>query len=478
MGRDFGELPSAAGGKVPQGMSGIRLLSYICDGRVGDRTPESSENAVRVIEEGVDAVVGQGTGMDGGPWYLGSDEVLRPRPKDIGPLIVAAKRTNTPFIFSMGGHAGADVHLQPYLDAVEGIARDAGIKLKIAKISGEVDPEYVKKRIREGAQVERTMETPRLRELLTEEDVDNSVRIQAQMGPEPIVKALAAEPDIDGVITGRALDVGVMMALPLIKGISRDIAAHAGKIIECASMIAEPTNAWEAMVAEIEEDSFMVRPANEKYKCTVRSVSAHSLYERENPFEERNPGGVLDVGSASYEQVDERTVRASGGIWRDVPYKVKIEGAQQIGYQATVIGGLRDPRSVEHADVLMDAARDTIAQVCDHDERVSVAFHVYGRNAVLGDSDPLTDRPLPTELGICMIVTAPTQEQASDLATTGRLRLNLTDFPGRRSTASNFAQPHQRLDIPLGPAYVFNIWHLLPLEDPTEPFPYEVIEMG
>jgi hypothetical protein len=459
-------------------MAGIRVLSYICDGRVGDRTPESSENAVRVIEEGVDVVVGQGTGMDGGPWYLGSDEVLSPRPKDIGPLIVAAKRTNTPFIFSMGGHAGADVHLQPYLDAVEGIARDAGIKLKIAKISGEVDPEYVKARIRDGVQIGREMETPRLSEFLSVEDVDNSVRIQAQMGPEPIMKALESEPDIDGVITGRALDVGIMMALPLVRGVKRDIAAHVGKIIECASMIAEPTNAWEAMLAEIEEDSFMVRPANEKYRCTVRSVSAHSLYERENPFEERNPGGVLDVGSASYEQVDDRTVRASGGIWRDVPYTVKIEGAQQIGFQSTVIGGLRDPRSVEHADILMDAARNAIAEVSGHDEDVSVAFHVYGRDAVLGDSDPFVDRPLPPELGIVMIVTAPTQELADSLATTGRLRLNLTDFPGRRSTASNFAQPHQRLDIPLGPAYVFNIWHLMPLDDPCEPFPYEIIEMG
>jgi hypothetical protein len=457
---------------------GIRILSYICDGRVGDRTPESSENAVKVIEDGVDVVVGQGTGMDGGPWYLGADEVLRPRPKDIGPLIVAAKRTGTPFVFSMGGHAGADVHLQPYLDAVEQIAKDSGIKLKIAKISGEVDREYVKGKIREGVKIERSMETPRLSEYLTEEDVDNSVRIQAQLGPEPIVRALEQEDDIDGVITGRALDVGVMMSVPLLRGIGRGTAAHVGKIIECASMIAEPTNAWEGMVAEVEEDSFTVRPANDKYKCTVRSVSAHSLYERENPFEERNPGGVLDVGSATYEQVDEHTVRASGGIWNDVPYTVKLEGAQQIGYQATVLAGLRDPRSVEHADVLIDAARTTIEEISGHDERVSVEFHVYGRNAVLGDSEPSLDAPLPQELGICMIVTAPTQKQADELCTTGRLRLNLTDFPGRRSTASNIALPYQRLDVPLGPAYVFNIWHLMPLDDPCEPFPYEILEMG
>jgi hypothetical protein len=83
------------------------------DGRIGHRPPGSADNAVRIIEEGIDLLAGQGNGMDGGPYFLGSDEILPPRPEHMGPLLLAAKRTETPFVFSMGGHGGADVHLQP-----------------------------------------------------------------------------------------------------------------------------------------------------------------------------------------------------------------------------------------------------------------------------------------------------------------------------------------------------------------------------
>src|SRR5690606_30829539 len=124
-------------------------------------------------------------------------------------------------------------------------------------------------------------------------------------------------------------------------------AAHLAKVIECSSMCAEPTTPFEGVVAEVENDHFTVRPTNPKYRCTVRSVSGHSLYERENPFEERNPGGVLDVGKAVYEQVDERTVRCSGGIWREAPYTVKLEGAELLGHQAATLCAIRDQAMID-----------------------------------------------------------------------------------------------------------------------------------
>jgi hypothetical protein len=455
----------------------LRILSYIVDGRVGDRMPESSQCAVKAIEEGVDVISGQGTGMDGGPYYLGSDDVLPPRRKDIEPILLAAKRTGTPFVFSMGGHAGADVHLQPYLDMVEDVARDNGIKLRIAKISGEVSHDFLREKIRAGVEIRRSIDSPRVSEVLTEEDVDNAVRIQAQLGAEPIMKALEAD-GIDGVITGRALDVGIHMAKPLSVGVSKSTAAHLGKLIECASMITEPTNPWEAVIAEVSDDgSFTVRSANPAQRCTIRSVSGHSLYERENPFEERNPGGVLDVGQATYEQIDERTVRCAGGIWRDVPYTVKLEGAQQIGYQAATLCGIRDPAMIAEVDHVMASVREALERVAPDDD-INITFHVYGRDGVLGSSEPLRHTGTPHELGLLLVVTAPTQELANQLANTGRLRIFMGDFPGRRSTAGNTAVPLQRMAFPLGPAYVFNIWHLLPLDDPSEPFPYEIIELG
>jgi len=456
----------------------VRILSYIIDGRVGSRLPESLEYALKAVEDGVDVISCQGTGMDAGPYYLGSEEVLPLRPKDVGPLMVAAKRTNTPFIFSMGGGGGADLHLDSYLDGVAQIGRESGLTFRIAKISGEISKEYLREKIQAGVEIRRSIDTPRLSELLTEEDVDNAVRIQAQLGPEPIVRALQEANGIDGVITGRALDVGIQMAYPLSKGVDRSTAAFLGKLIECASMTAEPTGPFEAAIAELDGDgSFTVTSAHPDYRCTVRSVSGHSLYERENPFEERNPGGVLDVGQAMYEQVDDRTVRCSGGIWRDVPYTVKLEGAQQIGYQSATICGIRDPAMIEQIDFVLDFVRSAIQATSSHDD-VDVAFHVFGRDAVLGLSEPLRDTARPHEVGVLLVVTAPDQRLADELATTGRLRLFMCDYPGRRSTAGNTAVPLQRMVFPLGPAYIFNIWHLLPLDDPSEPFPYELVELG
>ena len=454
----------------------LRILSYIVDGRVGARLPDSTKYIVQAIEDGVDVIQGQGTGMDAGPYYLGSDDVLPLNRHDFEPVLMAAKRTSTPFVFSMGGAGGADVHLQAYLDVIEEIGRANGETFRIAVISGEVSKEYLLGKLRDGVQVRRSIDTPRVSEYLTEEDVNNAARVQAQMGPEPIMRALAEE-GIDGVITGRALDVGVHMAMPLLAGISRSTAGHLAKLIECASMCAEPTGPFEGLIAEVEEGSFTLTPTHPDYRCTPRSVSAHSLYERENPFEERNPGGVLDVGQAVYEAVDERTVRCSGGIWQEVPYTVKLEGAKLLGYQAGTLAIIRDPKMIEHLDEVIRFVRESIATVSPSAD-FEVGIHVIGRDATLGLSEPLRESATPHEVGVLLTVTAADETLAERLATTGRLRLFMADFPGRRSTAGNTAVPLQRTVFPLGPAYVFNIWHLLPLEDPCEPFPYKILDLG
>jgi hypothetical protein len=456
----------------------LRVLSYIIDGRVGDRRPESTEWVVKTIEnEKLDVIAGQGTGMDQGPYYLGSDTMLSLRRKDFEPILLAAHRTKTPFVFSMGGGGGTDLFLDNYLEDISEICRDNGIKLRIARISGEIPREYLLDRVREGMKIPRSIDTPRLSELLTVEDIEGANRIQAQLGPEPIVAALKAEgANIDGVITGRALDVGIHMAMPMSHGIGRAVAGHLGKAVECGTMCAEPTNPFDGIVAEVDETSFTVRPTHPDFRCTVRSVSAHSMYERESPFAERNPGGALDVGEASYEQVDERTVRVSGGIWHEAPYTVKLEGTQQIGFQAGMMALVRDPIFIREIDGVLATLKADLELISPTDD-IDIVFKVIGRDAVLGTSEPLRDTH-PHEVGILGVITAPSQELAIELGTTARMRLFMASYPGRRSTSGNTATPLQHTVFPLGPAYVFNVWHLLPLEDPCEPFPYEIIELG
>jgi hypothetical protein len=302
------------------------------------------------------------------------------------------------------------------------------------------------------------------------------------MAPEPIMKPREEQGDeIDGVITGRALDLGVLMARPLLAGVPRALAGHAAKVTECGGMCCDPAHVWEGVICDIdaEAEAFTVKSAHPDYRCTVRSITGHSLYEREDPFEERNPGGVLDIGHAAYEQVDERTVRCSGGRWRDVPYTIKLEGAERIGYQAASISVIRDAVMLSHLDRVLDDVRAAVAEMGRQaGQDVKVTFHVIGRDAVLGGAEPMLGKVQPYEVGVLMNVTAATQALAVSVATSARVRLFLADFPGRRTTAGNTAIPLQQTQFELGEAYAFNVWHLLPLEDPCEPFPYEVLEMG
>jgi hypothetical protein len=397
------------------------------------------------------------------------------RRRDLEPVLLACKRTGTRFVFSMGGGGGTDLFLDHYLRDIDQIAKDNGITLKIARISGEMSHDYLQGKLDEGVRIRRSIDTPRVSEYLTKDDVLNANRIQAQLGPEPVIAALA-EKEIDGVITGRALDVGIHMAVPMFNGISRDIAAHLGKAIECGTMCAEPTSPFDGIVSEVYEDYFTVRPTHPDFRCTVRSVSAHSMYERESPFAERNPGGALDVGQAVYEQIDDRTVKVSGGIWREAPYTVKLEGTQLIGYQAGMLALVRDSVFIRELDGVLETLKKDIKLIAPGDD-IDVVFKVIGRDAILGTSEPLRDTT-PHEVGILTVITAPTQELAVELGTTLRMRLFMAPFPGRRSTAGNTATPLQHTVFPLGPAYVFNVWHLLPLDDPCEPFPYNIVELG
>jgi hypothetical protein len=49
-------------------------------------------------------------------------------------------------------------------------------------------------------------------------------------------------------------------------------------------------------------------------------------------------------------------------------------------------------------------------------------------------------------------------------------------FPGRKATAGNLAFPFAPSDVPLGPVYRFNVYHLLRVDDPSALFPLELVE--
>jgi hypothetical protein len=423
-------------------------------------------------------IVGQGTSSDPGPAYLGSDE-LHPyvgrfnRKRDIGLILRAAIEGRIPFIFSGGSPSGCNLHLAGVLDIVNELARENGWRLRIAVISGEIDKNWLKSKLRSGARASPLASYPGLPEVLSEQDVDRCKVIVAQMGPEPMIEAL--KQNVDGVITGRAVDVALYMAFPLLHGFDKAVVAHMAKTIECGGLCAEPPIA-DNVFAILRRDHFIVFPLNPRMRCTVTSVASHAFYERPDIFREENPGGYLDITGARFEQVDERSVRVSGARWVERPYTVKLEGVELVGYRTITLAGIRDPVLLAEIDGLIELVRrSTLEKWKGEVEGLQVEFMIFGKDAVLGPSEPNT-RITGHEACVVASALAPSQELATAVMAYLRGQLLFADYPGRTSTAGNVAIPFSPGDIPLGPTYVWRIWHALELQDPLEPFHMRVME--
>ena len=418
-------------------------------------------------------IVGQGTSSDPGPAYLGADELYgyvgkANKKRDIALILRAAHEARIPFVFSGGSPSGSDIQLEGVLQIVNELCRENGWQFKIAVISGEVGRDYLLRRLAEGTRMPRLAPSSRLSPLLTEEDVLASKRIVAQMGPEPVMEALAS--GVDGVICGRALDVGLHMAFPLIHGFDRSVVAHMAKVMECGALCASPP-LNDNVFARLRRDHFLIMPLHPGRRCTVSSVAAHTFYERPDVTREINPGGYLDLSNAQYVQIDERTTRGSGARWGNLPYTVKLEGVRFVGYRTISIAGIRDKRMVRS---LRSLEAEVVARTATkfgrpEDVGYRVAFANLGLGAVLGPAEPSPD-VLPTEAGIVITVVASSQDLAASVCSYVRGQLFFGEYPQRTSTSGNMAIFLSPADISIGPAYEWSVWHALPLDDPSEPF--------
>lgn len=422
-----------------------------------------------------DYVVAQGTSADPGPWFLGSgylDPGVVSLRRDFQNILLPSLRRKVPVITSAGHPSGADAQLEPTLEIVNDIARDHELRFRAAVISGELTKEYVLEKIRQGVKIRRLVDHPRLVEYLGPEEVSRAERIVAQMGPEPIMAAL--DRGVEVVITGRALDTGLYMA-PLVRhGADRGLAAHMGKVMECGA-VATDLGGFDSLFGIMRKDHFVVKPADPNRRCTVLSVSGHAFYERADPSRELNPGGALDVSGAVYEQVDERSVKVSGSQWHPAGYTVKLEGAARVGWRAIAIAGIRDPGAVGQIDAILEAVRARVEEHFGPDYEHRLLFRVYGKDGVMGESEPQKEIT-SHELCVIVDVVAPTQDLAMDICSFSRANMTMAHFPGRITTAGNIASPFAPREIPCGAVYVYNIWHLLSLDDPLEPFPVRIVD--
>lgn len=441
-------------------MSEIRILTPL--GMLGYGFPEASFTAGLALDP--HAIACDAGSTDAGPHKLGKGVGIVSRKatkRDLSLMIAAGRKHGIPVMVGSSGGSGAAPHLAWTRDIVVEILREMGWNARVALIHADIDADRVVNAKRSGDLIA----------LRAVPDIDEmSIRactsIVAQMGPEPMIRALEGRADI--VLCGRAYDPAVMAALPIMKGFDPGLAHHMGKIMECGAQCAVPGAASDCMVGTLSSENFVLTPSNPDRRCTPLTVAAHTLYEKSDPAYLPGPGGALNLADCRFEAVDHRRVRVSGSHFQpETPYRVKLEGAVLSGYRSISIAGVRDPIMINVLDECLDHARDAVRQLAG--DAAVVDFIVYGRDGVLGASEPQTDAP--REVGIVIEAIADSQEEASAACSLARSSLLHYHYTGRKSTAGNLAFPFAPSDFDGGPVYRFALYHTMSLKDACEVFP-------
>ena len=148
---------------------------------------------------------------DPGPYYLGSGIPFTNATavkRDLTLMLKAACELKIPLVVGSAGGSGADVHLNREVGIIREIAKEQGLSFKLAIISAEFEQDVLVEYLNAG-KIEKLGPAPEV----TEADIRASTHIVAQMGIEPIMKALDDGAQV--VICGRCYDPAAFAAPPI-----------------------------------------------------------------------------------------------------------------------------------------------------------------------------------------------------------------------------------------------------------------------
>jgi hypothetical protein len=418
-----------------------------------------------------DYVVADAGSSDPGPVYLGEDTTLGHFVREELELFLTASRSKgIPLVIGSAGDTGSNRGVDEFVATLKEIARERGIpKFRIGYFHSEVPKHYLQKRLAAGDRLAGLGGFPDL----TQAEIDAATRIVAVAGVHPFLELLARGADV--IVAGRCGDVSFTAGPCIHHGFPEPLAYHMGKMIECASLVAEPFMGKETVVGTISHEDIRITPYHPQQRCTIASVAGHSMYERETPFFEQALGGTLDMRECRYEQYDARTVRITGAQWIPAPtLQVKIEGARKVGERYMGFVGLRDPHVVRNVDAAIDWCRSAVAKRFAS-ERYELYFHVFERNGVLKELEPV-QATAAHELGIVVEGIADTDAAAEKITDFAVRMFFLARIPGVKGTAGTAATTKKTMKS--SPGYVWNVNHTVPIDDPMELFPVHMTEAG
>ena len=198
---------------------------------------------------------------------------------------------------------------------------------------------------------------------LTEEAIDASTHLVAQIGYEPLDagdRRPIARWCWSGAATIRPTSPRCRSCADMTKG----LALHMGKILECGAIAATPGSGADCVLGTLTRDAFVLEALNPQRRFTCESTAAHSLYEKSDPYHLPGPGGVIHLDHCRFTDVGDGRVEVRGSRHeRTTPYCVKVEGARKTGCRAISIAGVRDPMFIANCDEILQAVRRQVAEI-------------------------------------------------------------------------------------------------------------------
>jgi len=457
-------------------MTEVRVLS--ASGQIGSGFLESS--LARGIALAPHVIACDGGSTDAGPAHLGGGKPHFSREgtkRDLRLMLQGRDRIDVPLIVGSCGFGGGDAGVDWMRDIALEIAREDGLKFKLALVRSEQDKSYLKRRLREGRILPLNPAPP-----ISEAVIDRSAHIVGMMGHEPLVAAI--EQGAQVVLAGRASDTSLFATVPLIHGVGAGPAWHAAKILECGTACVVQRKRPDSIMAWIRDDHFDVEPMDLDVHCTPQSVASHTLYENADPFLITEPDGTLDSHGSRYEALNDRAVRVHGSQFhRAQRGTIKLEGAELAGYQAIIIGGVREPFIIRQLDSWLAAMQEKFAARVEEmfggrlgPDGYDIHVRVYGRDGVMGKLEPLAH-----QVGheVCLLFTITTAEES----TTDAIAKTFAHFalhypiPEWRGLISGIAFPMAPSHVNRGPVYRFNLNHVVVPDHPLEMFRTELMEV-
>lgn len=437
--------------------------------------PLEPESFYRGLQEYPGAIIADAGSCDIGPYPLGSDTAASPEEWqrfDLDHMLRGARQLHVPMLISSCNDTGTNTGVDIFVRIIKDIAAEHHLPpFTLAAIRHTLTKADLVRTLQQGERIAGLDG----RADLTLDGLERTENVVPVMGAEPFVEALRRGADV--IVAARASDCCPFAGYAIAHGIPTDVAYYWGKVLECASFACEPYMGKETIIGTAFEDRVRVTPMHPEQRCTPSSLAGHAMYERNNPFREAVAGGEIDMSRITYRQVDAITTEARGMRFNPAPdYCIKLEGAGKVGERCYIVVGVRDPQTIATIDLAIDWARQKVAAWYGPEgEAYQLYYHVYGKNGVLGDLEPVTEIR-SHELGIVVEAIAPTMTQAEKIVTLGARGIFYARIP-TKGTAGGGAFLTE--DVLAGkPAYEWTMNHVMRVASPMAYFDITLETVG